>query len=118
MIIRAPPPIPEMLDPFIALVIIGLVPATIAKRKGYSFFLFWALGVSLLFVALPLTIFMRRRGHYQINGSWVAFRGPLFRAGGNKPPKLPTKPWPRRATPTPPLQPGGFILPNPLPRQL
>jgi hypothetical protein len=44
--------------PLIALVL-GLIPAAIAKSKGHSFFAFWVFGFLLFIVALPVAIFMK-----------------------------------------------------------
>jgi len=40
--------------------IIGLIPATIAYKKGYNFFIWWLFGFALFIVALPYAIFMKR----------------------------------------------------------
>lgn len=40
-------------------IIIGLLPAYIAKNKGYNFWAYWFFGAMLFIVALPWTIFMR-----------------------------------------------------------
>jgi hypothetical protein len=41
-----------------AAVVLGLLPAVIAKVKGYSFLVWWFLGAAFFIVAFPLTIFM------------------------------------------------------------
>jgi cytochrome c-type biogenesis protein len=43
----------------IGLLILGLIPAFIARRKGRSFFTWWFFGVSLLPVALPLALWLK-----------------------------------------------------------
>lgn len=39
--------------------IIGLIPAAIAKSKGYSFILWWFFGTFLFIVALPVALLMK-----------------------------------------------------------
>lgn len=39
--------------------IIGLIPAAIAKSKGYSFILWWIFGTFLFIVALPVALLMK-----------------------------------------------------------
>lgn len=39
---------------------LGLLPATLARSKGRSFFLWWFYGASLLVVALPHAILLDR----------------------------------------------------------
>lgn len=41
----------------ILVIILGLVPAIIAKLKGRSFFLWWLYGSLVLIIALPHSIF-------------------------------------------------------------
>jgi len=43
--------------------IIGLIPATIAYKKGHNFFAWWFFGFALFIVALPYAIFMKRADH-------------------------------------------------------
>jgi hypothetical protein len=50
----------DPLSIFFIAVVIGLLPATIAKMKGSSFFGFWVFGAVLFIVALPVAIFMKR----------------------------------------------------------
>jgi hypothetical protein len=38
---------------------LGLIPATIAKRKGWSFFGWWCYGFLLWIVALPHALFLK-----------------------------------------------------------
>lgn len=40
-------------------VLIGLLPAAIAREKGYSFLTWWAYGALLFIVALPHAIIMK-----------------------------------------------------------
>lgn len=42
----------------ISALILGLLPATIGKIKGYSFILWWFLGSAIFIVAFPFVIFM------------------------------------------------------------
>jgi hypothetical protein len=39
--------------------LIGLIPAAIAKGKGYSFGLWWVYGAALFIVALPHSLIMK-----------------------------------------------------------
>jgi hypothetical protein len=39
--------------------LIGLIPATIARGKGYSFGLWWLYGAALLIIALPHAILIK-----------------------------------------------------------
>jgi hypothetical protein len=43
----------------IAAVLIGLIPAAIAQKKGYSFIGYWVFGALLFIVALPVTLLMK-----------------------------------------------------------
>ena len=40
---------------------LGLIPALIAKRKGYPFVDWWIRGALIFIVALPWALFMKRR---------------------------------------------------------
>lgn len=44
---------------FILAVLLGLIPAFIASKKGRNFFLWWFYGVMLFIVALPMAILMK-----------------------------------------------------------
>ncbi|MEH2482041.1 endogenous inhibitor of DNA gyrase (YacG/DUF329 family) [Nitrobacteraceae bacterium AZCC 2146] len=59
-----PPPIMENLNSGIGLfligLVIGLIPATIAWRKGLSFWAYWIGGVLFFIVVLPVAIFSKR----------------------------------------------------------
>jgi hypothetical protein len=39
--------------------VIGVIPAIIAKNKGYSFVLWWLFGTFLFVVALPVALLMK-----------------------------------------------------------
>lgn len=39
--------------------LIGLIPATIAKNKGYSFGVWWFYGAALFIIALPHALLMK-----------------------------------------------------------
>jgi hypothetical protein len=39
--------------------LIGLIPAVIAREKGYSFFIWWFYGAALFIIALPYAILMK-----------------------------------------------------------
>jgi hypothetical protein len=41
-------------------VLLGLIPATVAKSKGRSFFVWWIYGTALFIVALPHALVMRK----------------------------------------------------------
>lgn len=43
-------------------ILIGLIPAAIAKGKGRSFGLWWFYGAALFIVALPLALMMKPNG--------------------------------------------------------
>lgn len=43
----------------IVAVLIGLMPATIAQRKGHSFVLWWVYGAALFIVALPHSLLIK-----------------------------------------------------------
>lgn len=38
--------------------LLGLIPATIAERKGHGFFFWWLAGAALFIVALPVTLLL------------------------------------------------------------
>jgi hypothetical protein len=40
-------------------VLTGVIPASIAGRKGYNFLLWWVFGTALLIVALPIAFFIK-----------------------------------------------------------
>jgi hypothetical protein len=48
-------------DMFAAFVMLGLIPAFIASRKGHPFVFWWIYGWLLFIVALPHAIFVRDR---------------------------------------------------------
>lgn len=48
-----------LLIAFVALTVLGLIPAFIASRKGRNFFDWWFFGASLFPVALPMAIFLK-----------------------------------------------------------
>lgn len=47
----------------IAAVVIGLLPAWIARRKGHNFYIWWAYGALLILVALPHSLLLGTGGH-------------------------------------------------------
>ena len=59
----------------IAALLIGLLPAAIAKSKGYSFMGWWLFGAALFIVALPVAICMKssHKGEKQcpVCAEWV-----------------------------------------------
>lgn len=48
-----------MLELVIICSLIGLLPAAIASRKGYSFLGWWSFGALLFIVALPVSLFIK-----------------------------------------------------------
>jgi hypothetical protein len=46
-------------------VIIGLIPAAIAKSKGHSFFGWWFFGAALWIVAMPCALFLRQNHDHE-----------------------------------------------------
>ena len=44
---------------WIIAILICLIPAAVAQKKGYNFFLWWAFGASIFIVALPWAIIMK-----------------------------------------------------------
>lgn len=44
---------------FLVAILIGLVPALVAKSKGRSFVLWWIYGVALFIIALPHSLIMK-----------------------------------------------------------
>jgi len=44
----------------VIIALIGLLPAAIAKSKGYNFVLWWVYGALLFIVALPHALLMKR----------------------------------------------------------
>lgn len=48
-----------MFELLILAVLLGLIPAVIAKNKGYSFGLWWLFGGALFIVALPLALLLK-----------------------------------------------------------
>ncbi len=48
------------MEVLILAVLLGLIPATIAKNKGKSFALWWIYGGALFIVALPHALIMKR----------------------------------------------------------
>jgi RNA polymerase subunit RPABC4/transcription elongation factor Spt4 len=47
------------MEVFLTAIIIGLIPAFIAKAKGHSFLAWWLFGALLWIVALPWAIFLK-----------------------------------------------------------
>lgn len=43
----------------IVALLLGIIPATIAAKKGYNFFLWWLFGAALFIVALPVAILIQ-----------------------------------------------------------
>jgi hypothetical protein len=39
--------------------LLGLIPAAIAKNKGYNFFTWWIFGAALLIIALPAALLIK-----------------------------------------------------------
>ena len=49
----------ELTTTMIFAVVIGLLPASIAKNKGHNFFTWWFFGAALFIVALPIAILLK-----------------------------------------------------------
>jgi hypothetical protein len=49
------------MEVFVFAVLLGLIPAFIAKRKGYSFLLWWFMGALLWIVVFPVSLFLKRK---------------------------------------------------------
>jgi len=49
----------DLIDVFKLAVLIGLIPAFIAQKKGKSFLLWWFYGAMLFIVALPHSLWIR-----------------------------------------------------------
>lgn len=46
-------------DVLVLAVVLGLIPAFIAQRKGHSFLLWWFFGAAMFIVALPWVLLMK-----------------------------------------------------------
>lgn len=44
-----------------AIFLLGLIPAAIANKKGYNFFLWWFFGMAIFVIALPLSLALKDR---------------------------------------------------------
>jgi hypothetical protein len=53
-------------------ILLGLIPASVASRKGYSFLGFWLFGSLLFIVALPVAMLLRRRDEVTIDGATLS----------------------------------------------
>jgi hypothetical protein len=49
----------DVLSVFVVTVLVGLVPAAIARSKGYNFLLWWLYGAALFIVALPHALLLK-----------------------------------------------------------
>lgn len=47
------------MEVFLLAILIGLIPASIAQKKGSSFLLWWFYGAALFIIALPHSLLMR-----------------------------------------------------------
>jgi hypothetical protein len=47
------------MEVLIVAAVIGLIPATIARSKGYSFIAWWIYGAALFIVAFPHSLFLK-----------------------------------------------------------
>jgi len=43
------------------MLILGLIPAFLARSKGYNFFIWWIMGIFFFIVALPVTLFLGKK---------------------------------------------------------
>lgn len=57
---------PSHLEVLVFLVLLGLVPASIARLKGRSFFLWWVYGAALIIVALPHALIMKTAAYREL----------------------------------------------------
>jgi cytochrome c-type biogenesis protein len=53
---------------FLALAILGLIPAFIARNKGRSFFDWWVFGAGLFPIALPVSLIIKQKGNNRGKG--------------------------------------------------
>lgn len=59
ILLRSYGPGMPLLTSLIIAVLIGLLPAVIANRKGHSFVSFWLFGAALFIVALPVALMIK-----------------------------------------------------------
>jgi hypothetical protein len=57
---------PRHLELLVFLALLGLVPASIARSKGRSFFLWWVYGAALFIVALPHALIMKTAAYREL----------------------------------------------------
>jgi hypothetical protein len=55
-------------------VLLGLIPASIARSRGHSFIIWWAFGALIFIVALPCSLFLKERGSQKRD---VGEKGPI-----------------------------------------
>ena len=49
------------METLVVAVVIGLIPAFIARGKGHSFLLWWLLGAAMFVVFLPFSLMLKRK---------------------------------------------------------
>ena len=54
------------LEILVFLVLLGLIPAAIARSKGRSFFMWWVYGAALFVVALPHALIMKTAAYREL----------------------------------------------------
>lgn len=54
------------LEILVFLVLLGLIPASIARLKGRSFFVWWIYGAALFIVALPHALIMKTAAYREL----------------------------------------------------
>jgi len=57
------------LELVIASLVIGLIPAFIARRKGHDFWVYWIIGSVLFGFTLAYTVFMAKAGERDARGT-------------------------------------------------
>ena len=57
---------PRHLEILVFLVLLGLIPASIARLKGRSFFVWWVYGTALSIVALPHALIMKTSAYREL----------------------------------------------------
>jgi hypothetical protein len=54
------------LEILVFMVLLGLIPASIARLKARSFFVWWAYGAALFIVALPHALIMKTAAYREL----------------------------------------------------
>jgi hypothetical protein len=67
----------------VLLVLLGLIRAEIARRKGYALIAFWVFGVPLFIVALAVALLIKPSTRYREQGAARLERQPPSPTAGN-----------------------------------